>query len=71
MLHADAILQMHAMLLARASAVGVIRAGRKKSGEDAMLHVKHRHVVMNGEFNPIGWSLIENRQNLGQVEIVG
>ena len=71
MLHADAILQVHAMLLAWASAVGVVRAAGKKRGEDAMLHVKHGHVVMDRELKPIARSLLKNREDLGRIEIVG
>ena len=71
MLHADAILQMNAMLLAWTTAIGVVRSIGKKGGEDAMLHVKHRHVVMDCEFKPICRSLLKHREDLGGIEIVG
>ncbi len=71
MLHTDSILQMHAMLLAWPTAIGVVCAGGKKGGKDAMLHVKHRHVVMDREFKPICRSLLKKREDLGGIEIVG
>ena len=46
-LHAHAVAEVDAVLLAGAAAIGVICAVGEKRREDAVLHVKHRHVVVD------------------------
>ena len=51
---ADAVFQMNDVLFARATAVFVGGAGAEEGAEHAMLHMKHWHVLMEGEFQPVG-----------------
>ena len=53
MLQAHAVADLHLMFVARAPAIGVIRPLAQKRAEDAMLHVKHRHVLVNGDLEPL------------------
>src|SRR5207247_9226226 len=50
---ADAISQFHVMSITGTSTVGVICAPGKKGAKDTMLHMKHRHVLVDGNFKPI------------------
>ena len=52
---ADAVAEVDGVFLARASAVLVGSAGAEEGAEYAVLHVKHRHVLVEGEFEPFGW----------------
>ena len=52
MLRAHAIAQFQVVPVARAAAVPEIRAVRQKRAEHAMLHVKHRHVLVDRDFEP-------------------
>ena len=46
MFHPDAIPKMDAVRLAGTTAVGVIFPLREEGRKDTVLHVKHRHVLM-------------------------
>ena len=50
----DSIAQAHLMFVAWPPAIGVIGSFRKKGAEDTMLHVKHGHMLVDGDFVPIG-----------------
>ena len=49
----DPVAQAHLMFVAGPSAVRVIRAFGKKGAEDAMLHVKHGHMLMDRHLVPL------------------
>ena len=70
MFHPDPVPQMDSMTITGASAVGMILALGEKRGKDAMLHVKHRHVLMNRQFEPCGGSRAQEIQYLCDIEII-
>ena len=70
MLHTDAILEMDAVAVTGPSAVGMIGSLREEGGKDAMLHVKHRHVLMDREFEPFWRCISEQIKHLGDVEVI-
>ena len=70
MLHPDTILQMDAVPVAGASAVGMISALREKCGKDAVLHMKHRHMLMERQLEPLGGSRVQQILNLCDIEII-
>ena len=41
------------MLLTRAAAVGIVFAVGEEGAENAVLHMEHRHVLMNGDIKPV------------------
>jgi len=47
-----AIAQFHFMGFARPPAVGEVRSLREEGAEDAMFHVEHWHVLVDGDFQP-------------------
>ncbi len=53
MLHADAVAELDVVRVAGPAAVGLVRARRKDRAEDAVLHVKHRHVLVDDDFEPL------------------
>ena len=53
MLHADAVAELHQMVVAGTAAVGLVGAGRKHRAKHAVLHVKHRHVLMDHHLEPL------------------
>ena len=67
---ADAVAQRDDVGVARAAAVAIVFAGREKRAEDAVLHVKHGHVLVNREVEPRAGCGLEERLELGDVEIV-
>ena len=69
-LHSHAVAEVDAVRVARPSAIRVVRAVREERGKDAVLHVKHRHVQMNRQFEPIRRSSIQERQDLREIQIV-
>ena len=70
MLRAHAVAQLHVVLVARPAAVRVVRAAREKRAEDAVLHVKHRHVLVNGDLEPLRRRGLQQRFELREVQIV-
>lgn len=54
---ADAVAEVDDVFFAGSAAVFVGGAGAEEGAEDAMLHMKHGHVLVEGEFQPIGWRL--------------
>ncbi len=49
---AYAIAEMHGVCFAGTSAVFVVGTRREEGAENAMLHVKHRHVLVQRELEP-------------------
>ena len=70
MLHAHAIAQVDSVLFAGATAICVVGALGHEGGENAVLHVKHRHVVVDGELEPLGRGLAKEGEDLVGVEVV-
>ena len=67
MLDSHAVAQVHAVLLTRPAAIEERCAFREKRRKDAMLHVKHGHVLMNGKLEPRGRRRGEKIKNLADV----
>ncbi len=68
---ADAVFQMDHMFFAWTSAVFVGRALAEEDAEHAVLHVKHRHVLVERDLKPFGWCRMEEVEHLADVEVVG
>ena len=64
MLRAHAVAQFHIVLVTGPATVGVIRAFGKKSAEHTMLHVKHGHVLMDGDLKPLRRGAFQQRLEL-------
>ncbi len=71
MLHPDPIPHLHLMHVAGATAICLVCAGREDRAEDAMLHMKHRHVLMDDYFKPLWWNRLDKLQQLLAIQIVG
>ena len=71
MLHANSVTQVDAVFFAWASAIRMVGAVGKKCSEDTMLHMKHGHVMVKGEFEPLGRRFAEEGENLRNVQVVG
>lgn len=56
---ADAVAESDAVMVAGTATGEVIFALRKKGGKDAVFHMKHRDVLVKGEFEPRGWGGVE------------
>jgi len=69
-LHSHAIAEVNAVFLAGSAAIGVVCAIGHEGGENAVLHVKHRHVMVDRQFDPIRRRLAEEGEDLVGVEIV-
>ena len=65
-----AVAQVHLVRLARPAAIAVIGAGGQGVAENAMLHVEHRHVLMNHHFKPPRIKPPEHRGELFPVEVI-
>jgi hypothetical protein len=59
-----------AVLLARAAAVAVVLALGKEGAEHAMLHMEHRHVLMDRDLEPLGRGRPQERGDLLGIEVV-
>ena len=70
MLRAHAVAQPHVMRVARPAAVAIIRAAGKKRAEHAVLHVKHRHVLVDRDLEPFRRRGLQQRVELREVQIV-
>ena len=70
-LHANTVTQVDAVLLAGAAAIRMVGAVGQKCGEDTMLHMKHGHVMVKGELEPLGRRFAEEGENLRDVQVVG
>lgn len=68
---ADSVLEMHDVLLAGTSAVFVSGAFTEKDAEHTMLHMKHGHVLVEGQFEPVAGRMIGEFEDLADVEVVG
>ena len=65
-----AVLQIHLVLFARPATVAVVFSRREKRAKHAMLHMKHRHVLMDRHLEPLGRRGAHQRFQLRDVEIV-
>ena len=70
MLHTHAVPKMDTVHIAGATAIGVILPLGEKSREDAVLHVKHRHVLVDRQLEPFGRSRFEQIEYLNHIQIV-
>src|ERR1051325_4690227 len=70
MLRTDSIPQFQIMLVAWTPAIAIILATRKECAKHAMLHVKHRHVLMNRNLEPLRRSGLKQRYELLEIQIV-
>ena len=70
MLHANPVAQVNTVFFARPPAICMIRAAREKCRKNAMLHVKHGHMVMQREFKPFGRSQADQGENLIDIEVM-
>jgi hypothetical protein len=52
----DSVTDGDTVMVAGAAAGEMVFALGEKSGEDAVFHMKHRDVLVKGEFEPSGWS---------------
>jgi hypothetical protein len=67
--NSHAIAQMDAMLVARTSAVRVVLAAGKECCENAMLHVKHRQMLVQRQFEPRGRCGTEQVEHLFDIQV--
>ena len=67
---ADAVAEIDLMRIARPSAIPKILAVAQRVREHAMLHVKHRHVLMDDGFKTGRREALQHRGELLPVEIV-
>ena len=70
MLGADAVAQLDAVLLAGAAAVAVILSLGEEGAEHAVLHMEHRHVLVDRDLEPFRRGGLEERGDLLGVEVV-
>ena len=68
--HANPVSQFDNMIVARTTAVVFVGPGREYRTEDAVLHVEHRHVLVNDDFQPRGRSRLNKVQQLFPVQVV-
>ena len=52
----DAIADGNSVMVAGTATGEMVFAFREKSGEDTVFHMKHRNVLVKGEFKPGRWS---------------
>ena len=69
-LHSDTIPEMDTVAVAGSTAVGVILALGEEGGKDAVLHVKHGHVLVDRQLKPLGWCRLEEIKYLGDIQVV-
>src|SRR5688500_10447136 len=58
------------MPVAWPAAIAVVLARGKKRAEHAVLHVKHRHVLVDRDVEPCRWRGLQQRLELGKIEII-
>ena len=70
MLGTDAVAEADVVFVAGAAAVRVVGAGREERAENAVLHVKHRHVLVNRHLEPRGRRAAQQALELPEIQIV-
>lgn len=70
-LHANTVAEVDAVFLAGSAAIRVVGPIGKECRKDAVLHMKHGHVVVQGEFEPLRRCVAEKGEDLGDIEVVG
>ena len=63
----DAVAHFDFMLVTGPPAIGVIRPFAQKRAEDAVLHVEHRHVLVDGDLEPFRRGGFQQRLQLRDV----
>src|SRR6266478_291793 len=71
MIRPDAIAEPNVMFVTRPAAIGKICAVGQEGAENAMLHMKHRHVLMDGYLEPIRWRRLQQRFQLREIQVIG
>ena len=66
----SAVTQAHIVLVARPAAITVVRAFGQERAEDTVLHVKHRHVLVQRDVEPRAWRALQEGLELHDVEVV-
>ncbi len=69
--NAHAVAQGDAVFFTGATAVGEVGAGGEEGGEGTVLHVKHGHVLVQGDLEPGGVGGGEEGEDLLEIEVVG
>jgi len=67
---ANAVTNGDPVVIAGAAASEVVFSLGKEGGEDAVLHMKHRDVLVEGEFKPLRRGRAEEFENLADIEVV-
>ena len=67
---ANAVTDGNAVPVAGATAGEVVFTLRKKGGEDAVLHVKHRDMLVEGELKPFRRGRTEKFKDLADIKVV-
>ena len=67
---AGAVVQVDLVRVARAAAVFVARAGAEGVAKNAVLHVEHRHVLVNDRLKPVGGEFSKHRRKLLPVQVI-
>ena len=67
MLHAHAVAEVDAMGVTGPSAVRVVGPVGQERGKNAVLHVKHRHAVVDRQLEPIRRGGFQERENLRKI----
>ena len=68
---ANAVPEVDDVGLTGAAAVFVGGAAAEEGAENAVLHVKHGHVLVKGKLEPLGRGAVKEFEDLGDVEVVG
>ena len=71
MLRADAVLELDIVGIAGAATISIVGAFGEERAENAVLHVEHGHVLVQGDFEPVRGSAAKKCFDLFGVEIVG
>ena len=66
----DTIPKLHLVLVTGSSAIGEISPLGQKGAEDTMLHMKHGHVLMQGDFEPVRRRHRQQLEDLADIEII-
>lgn len=69
--HPLLIAQANLVLVAGPPAVGLVRARRKHGAEHAMLHVEHRHLLVDDHFEPLRRHGRDQVQQLIAAQVIG
>ena len=71
MFRPNSIAEFEVASVTRTPAVRIVRAAGQEGAKYAMLHMKHGHVLVNGNFKPPGRRGLQQRVQLHEVQVVG